>query len=144
MPAKKKIVRARATRAARTARTARPGRLEKTWNDTRRALRSAEATVGRRVAALVERSGLEPREVMKQAEVWRSRIDREGRKAKKRVAARLGELKQRAKRDRRTITRSVDDAVARALAALNIPTRHEVQQLQHRVEQLKARVERLR
>ena len=32
------------------------------------ALRSAEATVGSRVAALVERSGLEPREVMRQAE----------------------------------------------------------------------------
>ena len=54
---------------------------------------------------------------MRQAELWRSRIDREGRKAKKRVAARLDELKQRAKRDRRTLTRSADEAVARALAA---------------------------
>jgi poly(hydroxyalkanoate) granule-associated protein len=138
MADRKKVVR------KKVARSARPGRLAKTWSDTRKALRSAEATVGRRVAALVERSGLEPREVMRQAELWRSRIDREGRKAKKRVTARLDELKQRARRDRRTITRSVDEAVARALAALNIPTRHEVQQLQHRVEQLKARVERLR
>jgi poly(hydroxyalkanoate) granule-associated protein len=138
MATKKKAVRKRATR------TARPGRLEKTWNDTRQALRSAEVTVGKRVAALVERSGLEPREVMRQAEAWRSRLDREGRKAKKRVAARLVELRQRAQRDRRSLSRSVDDAVAQALAALNIPTRHEVQQLQRRVEELKARVERLR
>jgi poly(hydroxyalkanoate) granule-associated protein len=138
MAARKKVVHKRVARAAR------PGRLQQTWSDTRKALRSAEVTVGRRVAALVERSGLEPREVMRQAEAWRSRLDREGQKAKKRVAARLGELRQRAKRDRRTLSRSVDDAVARALGALNIPTRHEVQQLQRRVEELKARVERLR
>ena len=81
---------------------------------------------------------------MRQAALWRSRFDREGRKAKKRVAARLVELRQRAQRDRRTLTRSVDDAVGHALAALNIPTRHEVQQLQRRVEELKARVQHLR
>jgi polyhydroxyalkanoate synthesis regulator phasin len=38
----------------------------------------------------------------------------------------------------------VDDAVARALAALNIPTRQEVQELSRRVERLTARVDRLR
>ncbi len=138
MAARKKIARKKAGR------TARPSRLEKSWNETRRALRSAEETVGRRVAALVERSGLEPREVMRQAELWRKRLDREGQKAKKQVKARLGELRQRAKRNRQTLSRSVDDAVARALAALNIPTRQEVQALQRRVEELKARVERIR
>lgn len=138
MAAKKRSVRKQAVRAARA------GRLEKTWDDTRRALRSAEATVGKRVAALAQRSGLEPREVMRQAEQWRSRLDREGRKARKRVSAQLGELRQRASRDRRALTRAVDGGVARALAALNIPTRREVQQLQRRVEELKARVERLR
>jgi poly(hydroxyalkanoate) granule-associated protein len=134
MAGKKNVVRARPARGKR------PGRLQSTWNDTRRALRSAEATVARRVAALVQRSGLEPREVMRQAALWRSRLDREGRKARKRVAARLGELKQRARRDRRLLTRSVDDTVARALAALNIPTRHEVRQLARRVEQLSQRI----
>jgi len=138
MAPKKKTVR------RRVARKAAPGRLEKTWTDTRRALRSAEATVGRRVASLVERSGLEPREVMRQAERWRARIDREGKKARTRVEARLVQLRQRARRDRRTLSRSVDDTVARALAALNIPTRQEIRQLQRRVEQLTTRVERLR
>ena len=138
MPARKKSVRRKA------ARTAPKGRLEKTWDDTRRALRSAEVIVGKRVAALVQRSGLEPREVIRQAELWRGRLDREGKKARKRVEARLVQLKHRATRDRHSLTKSVDDAVARALGALNIPTRREVQQLQRRVEELKARVERLR
>ena len=138
MPARKPTVRRKA------ARTTPRGRLEKTWNDTRRALRSAEVTVGKRVAALVQKSGLEPREVMRQAQLWRSRLDREGKKARKRVAARLVQLKHRATRDRRSLSKSVDDAVARALGALNIPTRREVQQLQRRVEELKLQVERLR
>ena len=138
MPARKQTVR------RKDARTTPRGRLENTWNDTRRALRSAELTVGKRVAALVQRSGLEPREVMRQAELWRGRLDREGKKARKRVEARLVQLKHRATRDRRSLSKSVDDAVERALGALNIPTRREVQQLQRRVEELKARVERLR
>jgi Poly(hydroxyalcanoate) granule associated protein (phasin) len=134
MAAKKK------THRGKPARTRRLGRLESTWNDTRDALRSAEATVGKRVAALVQRSGLEPREVMRQAEAWRARLDREGKKARKRVEARLVQLKQRARRDRHTLTRSVDEAVARGLAALNIPSRREVQQLSRRVEQLSTRI----
>ena len=138
------MARKKKTARAKTVRTQRPGRIERTWDDTRRALRSAEATVGKRVAALVERSGLEPREVMRQAEAWRARLDREGKKARKRVEARLAELKQRASRERRTLARSVDDAVARALAALNIPTRHEIQLLSRRVEQLSQRIEGLR
>ena len=144
MAPRKKMARKQKTVRRRAARRAAPGRLGKTWTDTQRALRSAEATVGRRVAALVKRSGLEPREVMRQAERWRARVDREGKKARTRVEARLAQLRQRARRDRRTLSRSVDDAVARALAALNIPTRQEVRQLQRRVEQLTTRVERLR
>lgn len=131
-------------RRSKAARPRRVGRLESTWNDTREALRSAETIVGKRVAALVQRSGLEPREVMRQAELWRARIDSEGKKARKRVQARLVELKQRARRDRHSLARSVDEAVARGLAALNIPTRQEVQQLSRRVEQLSSRIATLR
>lgn len=134
MPARKKAIHRNARRA--------PGaiRLKASWKETRRALRSAEATVGRRVAALVRRSGLEPRDVMRQAEAWRVRLDREGKRARKRVAAGLAELKQRTRRDRRMLAHAVDQGVARALAALNIPSRHELQQLSRRVEQLTARV----
>jgi poly(hydroxyalkanoate) granule-associated protein len=92
----------------------------------------------------MEQSGLPPREVMQRAEAWRARLGREGRKARKLALVRLTELQQRARRDGRALGRSVDDAVARALAALNIPTRHEVQELSRRVERLTARVDRLR
>ena len=119
-------------------------RLERTWTDTRRALRSAEERVSRKVAELVQQSGLPTREVVKRAEAWRARLGQQGRKARRQALARLAELQQRARRDGRAFGRSVDDTVARALAALNIPTRHEVQELSRRVERLSARVDRLR
>ena len=135
--------RKKARRIAGT-RPARSERLERTWKDTRRALRSAEERVSRKVAELVQQSRLPTREVVKRAEAWRTRLGQEGRKARKHALARLAELQQRARRDGRALGRSVDDAVARALAALNIPTRQEVQELSRRVERLSARVDRLR
>jgi hypothetical protein len=134
MPARKKTVHGR-TRNRRSA------PLERSWNEARRALRSAEASVGRRVAALMQRSGLEPRKLKREAEKWRARLERERRSAGRRVAAGLDELKQRAWRDRRRLAHGVDQAMARALAALNIPSRHEVQLLSRRVGQLTQRVE---
>ncbi len=125
-------------------RRARSERLSRTWKDTRRALRSAEERVSRKVAELVEQSGLPTREVVKRAEAWRTRLGQQGRKARKQALARLAELQQRARRDGRALGRGVDDTVARALAALNIPTRQEVQELSRRVERLSARVDRLR
>lgn len=135
MATRKKARRSAGTRSAR---------LERTWTDTRRALRSAEKRVSRKVAELVQHSGLPTRKVVKRAEAWRARLGQQGRKARKQALARLAELQQRARRDGRALGRSVDDAVARALAALNIPTRQEVQELSRRVEGLSARVDRLR
>jgi polyhydroxyalkanoate synthesis regulator phasin len=138
MPTRKKARRTAGTRPARTE------RLSRTWKDTRRALRSAEERVSRKVAELVQQTGLPTREVVKRAEAWRTRLGKEGRKARRTALARLAELQQRARRDGRALGRGVDDAVARALAALNIPTRQEVQELSRQVERLSARVDRLR
>jgi hypothetical protein len=138
MATRKKARRIAVTRPARKA------RLGRSWKDTRRALLSAEQRVSRKVAQLVQQSGLPTREVVKRAEALRTRLGQQGRKARKLALARLAELQQRARRDGRVLGRSIDDAVARALAALNIPTRQEVQELSRRVERLSARVDKLR
>lgn len=122
----------------------RASRLESTWKETQRALRSAEKTVGKRVAALVERGGQQASEAVRQAEVWRHRLDREGKKARKQVGIKLADLRVRAKRESRVLSRNVDEAVSRALAALNIPSRHEVHELARKVDQLTRRMEGLR
>ncbi len=138
MASKKRVFRSKSTR------TQQLSYLESAWNDTRRALRSAETTVGRRVAALVDESGVPARKVLKRVTAWSARLDREGRKASQRVEARFAALEQSVQRERRTLARGVDGAITRTLAALNIPTRHDVQQLSRRVEQLSRRVEALR
>jgi len=130
------------TRKAKHTRT--KGRLETTWRDARKALRSAEGVVGRRVAAFARSRGIDTKELAHRAELWRSRIDREGKKARKRALAGLAELQQRAARERTSVAHAADAAVARALAALNIPSRREVQELSRRVERLATRVDALR
>jgi poly(hydroxyalkanoate) granule-associated protein len=58
--------------------------------------------------------------------------------------ASLGSLQARLVRERETVTRAAEDAVQRALAALNIPSRHEVQELSRKVDELSRRIEAFR
>lgn len=141
MPAKKKLARRR--RPAPRARHAK-SRIEKTWKDARAALSSAEATVEKRVKALVKRSGVDTRQAGEALAAWRHRLDRERRRALKRLEGRLAGLQGRARKERRALARAVDDAVQRALASLNIPTRHEVHALTRRVAELSRKVDRFR
>jgi poly(hydroxyalkanoate) granule-associated protein len=96
------------------------------------------------VRQLASRTGVDTAELLERAQGLRRQLDREGRRARKHVAARLLAFQQRARREARTLGRSADAAVARTLAALNIPSRHELQQLSRRVEELRLRVERMR
>jgi poly(hydroxyalkanoate) granule-associated protein len=128
----------------RKAVNARRSRLEKGWKGAQRLLRSAESSLGRRVAEIAEQSGIPTRDVARRAKAWRVRLGQQGRKARARMSARLADLQKRAGRERRTLAHRIDDSVARALAALNIPSRRELQQLSRRVEELSARIDRLR
>jgi hypothetical protein len=141
MPAKKKP--ARRPKTATQARRAK-SRIQKTWKDTQAALSSAEATVEKQVKALVKRSGVDTRQAAATLNAWRTRLERERKKALKQVEGRLAVLQTRAKKERRALTRTVDDAVQRTLAALNIPSRHEVHDLTKRVEELSRKVDRFR
>ena len=141
MPAKKKA--ARRPTAATQARRAK-SRIQKTWNETQAALSSAEATVEKRVKALVKRSGVDTRQATATFNAWRARLERERKKALKQVEGRLAVLQTRAKKERRAVTRMVDDAVQRTLAALNIPSRQEVQELTRRVDLLSRKIDGFR
>jgi Poly(hydroxyalcanoate) granule associated protein (phasin) len=135
------------TRRAKPRRRARPrkaGRLGKTWKDTRAALTSAEATVQKRVRALVKRSGVDTRQVTQALKQWTTRLDRERKGALKQLEARLAQLQTRARKERRSFARTADGTVRRALAALNIPSRNEVHQLTKRVEELSRKIDRFR
>ena len=141
MPVKNKAVR-RPRPAARRRRA--KSRLDRTGKDTQSALGFAEATVEKRVKALVKRSGVDTRQAAATLSAWRTRLEKERKKALKQVEGRLAVLQTRAKKERRALSRNVDDAVQRTLAALNIPSRHEVQELTRRVEELSRKIDRFR
>ena len=143
MPARKKAARrARPARSTPVRRTA--SRFEKTWKETQAALTSAEASVGKRVKALAKRSGVDTRQATQTLQAWGHRLERERRKALRQVEARLADLQTRARKERRTLSRRVDDGVRRTLAALNIPSRSEIHELSRRVEELSRKIDRFR
>jgi polyhydroxyalkanoate synthesis regulator phasin len=136
MPAKKKKTVLRAASPARKTRS----RLQKTWKETQAVLSSAEGQVEKRVRDLVKRSGVDTRQATQTLKAWRGRLDRERKKAVKQVEGRLSTLQLRARKERRALARTVDEAVRRTLAALNIPSRQEVHELTRRVEELSRKV----
>ena len=138
MAARKKTVRRSRTKRSEVRRAA--TRLTRTWDDTRQAIGSAEAKVEKRVRALVKKSGKATGALM----AWRDRVERERRRAMKRVEAEILSLQSRAKKERRAMGRMVDEAVQGALAALNIPSRQEVHQLTLRVEELSRKIDGFR
>jgi polyhydroxyalkanoate synthesis regulator phasin len=140
MPAKRKKTTSRRPRTRTRTRT----KLSRTWADTRAALTSVEAAVEKQVRALVKRSGWDTKEAAKAVREWTGRVDRERRKATRRLEARLSVLQDRIRKERRGLARGVDDAVRRTLASLNIPSRAEVRELTKRVEELSRRVDRRR
>jgi hypothetical protein len=141
MPAKKKTVR-RVRARSEVQRAA--SRLTRTWDDTREAIGTAEAKVERKVKALVKKSGVDTRRASEMVTAWRDRMEKERRKAMKRVEAEFATLQVRAKKERRAMGRMVDEAVQGALAALNIPSRHEVHELTRRVEDLSRKIDGFR
>jgi hypothetical protein len=142
MAAKKKAARKVRTLRSDVKRAA--TRLSRTWDDTREAIGTAEATVGKKVRALVKKSGLDTRAASDKLSAWKGRVERERRRAVKKLEAEMVKLQSRAKKERRAIGRMVDDAVKGALAALNIPSRNEVHELTRRVEELSRKIDGFR
>jgi len=143
MPGKKKVVRRPRTRRAPVARRT-ATRLQRTLKSTQAALSSAESNVQKRVRGLIKRTGVDTRKAAATLKEWNTRFDRERKKAVRRLEARISQVQEKAKKERRAITRRVDDAVQGALAALNIPSRHEVHELTRKVDELSRRIDRFR
>lgn len=134
MPAKKKTPRRRAPQTP----------LQQTWTKTQKAFDSAEATLEKKVRDLVEKTGVDTRQASAALKDWRRRIEKEGRRARRELEGRLAALQARARKEQRKVSRTVDETVQRTLAALNIPTRDEIQELGRRVDLLSRKIDRFR
>jgi poly(hydroxyalkanoate) granule-associated protein len=74
----------------------------------------------------------------------RKRLEKERQKAGRDLEARLGQIQTRVLKEGQALRRSSEDAVQRALGALNVPSRQDVGRLTRKVEELSRKIDRLR
>jgi poly(hydroxyalkanoate) granule-associated protein len=72
----------------------------------------------------------------------RKRLEKERKKASKDFGVRLGQIQERVVKEGQAIRRSSEDAVQRALGALNVPSREDIGRLTRKVEELSKKVDR--
>ena len=117
-------------------------RIRLAWADAVAALGSAQANLEAEVHKLLRRNRISTKDAATMLKDVRALVERERKKAAKELRVRAAELQIRVQKERKVAARALDEAVRRALAALNIPSRAEVANLTRRVEELTKRVGR--
>jgi polyhydroxyalkanoate synthesis regulator phasin len=135
---------ARARAKANSPATTTRDRIRQTWGATVEALTSAEAQAERRLRRLVARNRVTPAEARAILDSFRTRVQKGRRRAARQLGARLSALQVRLRHDGKNLGRMVDQAVRGTLAALDIPTRHEVSQLTRKVDELSRKLDGFR
>jgi len=94
-------------------------RIRETWDAAVEAVTSAEAEAERQLRLLLARNRIEP----------------------KKARAALAAVGKRVEKERRNLSRLVEEAVRGTLVALNIPSRHEVSELTRKVDELSRKID---
>ncbi len=114
------------------------------WHVTLKALSSAEREVDTQVRELLARNKLSRKDAQKLLDKFGARLQKERTRTLKEIQAGIKKLQTQVRREQKNLNRAVDDAVERALATLNIPSRREVTTLSRRVQQLSKKIDALR
>jgi polyhydroxyalkanoate synthesis regulator phasin len=147
--AKRRTVGRKASHPKRVARTARDPktartRLRDTWYATLGALTSAEENLEKQIRRLLKRNKITTTDASIMLKDIGALIGRERRKALHDLDARMKVLQARVRKERKVVSRTVNDAVQAALAAVNIPSRHEVHELTRKVDELSRKIDRFK
>ena len=114
--------------------------LRETWEKALSSLSAAEAELQKQVRSLMNGKGIGA-EAAESLRNLRHRLDRERRKLAREIESRVSSLQARVKKERKSAVRMVDDTVRGALAALNIPSRHEINELTRKVDELSRKID---
>lgn len=114
------------------------------WQAAARALSAAEAQVGRKIQAVMKEKNLTSRDASVAVRDLGKRLEKERKKAGRNLEARLTALQKRVAKDSQALGRSAEQAVERAMGALNIPSRADVGRLARKVDELSRKLDRLR
>ena len=139
MPTRKTMKSAR--RAVRKSGVQRAGdMLRDTWEKALTQLSAAEAEMEKQVRLIMKGKGLGA-DAAESLRHLGTRLQKERRKLAKEIEGRVNALQTRMKKDRKTLTRLVDETVRGVLAAVNIPSRQEINDLTRKVDELTRKID---
>lgn len=146
MPTKKKSSPTRGRRGRAQAEAARAAgkRIRQTWDATVEAVTSAEAEAERQLRRLLARNRIKPADVRTALTSFRTRVQKERRKAARQLETKLSALQGRLRREKKDLGHAVNEAVKGTLVALNIPSRREVSELTRKVDDLSRKIDGFR
>jgi polyhydroxyalkanoate synthesis regulator phasin len=134
----------RRKKTARKANWASARAIRETWESALESLTAAEHEIEKQVRRLIKKNKLSAKDARALLKDLGARLATQRRRAGRKLDARLQTLQARVKKDRKLVSRVVDDAVRGALAAFNIPSRREVGDLTRRVEELSRKIDAFR
>jgi len=114
--------------------------LRETWDAAMKQLAVAEAELEKQVRSVLDGKGLGG-DTGRQLRELGNRLERQRRKLAREIETRVGSLQERVKKESAGVSRMVDEAVRRGLAALNIPSRHEIADLTRKVDALTRKID---
>jgi hypothetical protein len=144
MPSKKKSSPGGGGRPAKARAHAAGNRIRETWAATVQALTSAEAEAEKQLRLLLARKGIKPADARAALASFRSRVQKERRKATRELGTRFTALQGRLRAERKHLGRAVGETVKGTLVALNIPSRREVAELTRKVDELSKKIDTFR
>jgi polyhydroxyalkanoate synthesis regulator phasin len=118
--------------------------IRDTWNQGLKTLASAEAEVQKQVRTLIKRRNLASGEAAKVVKDLRARLEKERKFALKQIEARLATLRTAVGKERKVVGKTLDRAIHRAMAALDIPSRREVAELTRKIDDLSRKIDAFR
>ena len=136
MPTQKKTKKAPRPAAGRSAGTV----LRETWETVLKQLSVAEAELQKQVRSVIDGEGLGADAAQRLRDLG-DRLEKERRRVAREFESRMGDFGDRVKKEGATVSKAVDDAVRRGLAALNIPSRDEISELTRKVDNLTRKID---
>ena len=138
------MAKSRKKTAAKSAGSAAADAVRGAWQQAMDALGSAEREVEKQVRAALKRNKIGGKDATTVLKELRARFDRERERTGRKLSAQIATLQARVKKERRAAGKRATHAVQQGLAALNIPSRHEVSELTQKVELLSRKIDALK
>lgn len=114
--------------------------LREAWEAALKQLQHAEAELQKQVRAIVDGDGPAADAAQRLRDLG-DRLEKQRRRLAREIDSRMGDFQERVKKEGAGVSHAVEHAVRKGLAALNIPSRHEISELTRKVDALTRKID---